>query len=80
MAVWSLLQACALAADKLNAHWVVGGEVDVGLTAVVQGARQAAASAQATRRRAQLLAARLDAAASMIESGSRNAQMQVVLQ
>ena len=72
------MQACTLAAAKLDAHWALGEEVQRGLSAAVTGARQAAEAAQATRRKAQLLAARLDAAALIIESGSKNAQMVVV--
>lgn len=72
------MQACTLAAAKLDAHWALAGEVQRGLCAAVTGARQAAEAAQATRRKAQLLAARLDAAALIIESGSKNAQMVVV--
>jgi hypothetical protein len=67
-----------LAAAKLDAHWAFGGEVQQGLTAAVAEARQAADAAQATRQKAQLLAGRLDAAAMMIQSGSKSAQMKVV--
>lgn len=72
------MQACTLAAAKLDAHWELGGEVQQGVTAAVTGARQAADAAQATRQKAQLLAGRLDAAAMIIESGSKSAQMKVV--
>lgn len=72
------LQACVLAAARLNAHWELSGEVQQGLSSAVAGAKQAAEAAQATRRRAQLLAGRLDAAAMIIESGSKSAQMKVV--
>lgn len=67
-----------LATAKLDAHWKLSGEVHESITAAVGTAQQAAAVAQATRRRAQLLAARLDAAAMIIENGSRSAQIQLV--
>lgn len=72
------MQACTLAAARLDGHWALGGEVQQGLFAAVTGARQAAQAAQATRRKAQLLAARLDAVALIIDSGSKSAQMKVV--
>jgi uncharacterized protein YqfA (UPF0365 family) len=72
------LQACTLAAAKLDAHWALGGEVQQSLAAAVTAARQAADTAQASRQKAQLLAGRLDAAAMIIDSGSKSAQMKVV--
>jgi hypothetical protein len=77
-AYFPALQACALAAARLDAHWELKGDVQQGLTDAVTVARAAATSSQATRTRAQLLASRLDAAAMIIESGSKSAQMKVV--
>jgi hypothetical protein len=74
----SPLQACTLAAARLDAHWRPGGEVQEGLRGAAAGARQAADAAQLTRRQAQLLSGRLDAAAMIIESGSKSAQMKLV--
>lgn len=78
VAVCCVIQACALASARLDGHWALGGEVQKGLSAAITGAREAAQAAQATRRKAQLLAARLDAAALIIDSGSKSAQMKVV--
>ena len=70
-------EACALAQAKLDGHWARGGEVQRSLHAAAEAGAAATASAQAARRRAQLLAARLDAAAMLVEAGSKSAQMSV---
>jgi hypothetical protein len=72
------MQACNLAQAKLQGHWAAKGEVQQGLAAAVAGAAKAAADAQAARQHAQLLAARLDAAAALVDDGSRSAQIKLV--
>ncbi|WIA40328.1 hypothetical protein OEZ86_013695 [Tetradesmus obliquus] len=71
-------EACALAQAKLQGHWAAKGEVQQGLAAATAGAAKAAADAQAARQHAQLLAARLDAAAALVDDGSRSAQIKLV--
>lgn len=73
-----LLQAGVLAQGKLEAHWALQGEVQQGLTAAATGAAYAAQTAQAARQQAQLLAARLDAAAALVDDGTRSAQIKLV--
>jgi hypothetical protein len=72
------VQACTIAQSKLAAHWAPGGEVQTALAGAVAGARQAAAAAQGTRRAEQQLAARLNAAAVLIQGSSNTGQMRVV--
>eukprot|EP00878_Enallax_costatus_P038352 GHUV01043562.1.p1 GENE.GHUV01043562.1~~GHUV01043562.1.p1 ORF type:complete len:135 (+),score=55.89 GHUV01043562.1:345-749(+) len=75
---WTRLQAAALAQSKLEGHWALGGEVQQGLTAACDGAARAAQLAQAARQAAQFVAARLDAAAALVDDGSRSAQIKLV--
>eukprot|EP00879_Flechtneria_rotunda_P032224 GHRR01035394.1.p1 GENE.GHRR01035394.1~~GHRR01035394.1.p1 ORF type:complete len:565 (+),score=197.10 GHRR01035394.1:701-2395(+) len=70
-------EAGKLALAKLTGHWDSAGEVQQNLTGALSGATQASARAQAARQRAQVLAARLDAAAMLVQS-SRSAQMKLV--
>jgi hypothetical protein len=72
------MQACNLAQGKLQGHWAAKGVVQQGLALAVAGAAKAAADAQAARQHAQLLAARLDAAAALVDDGSRSAQIKLV--
>ncbi len=67
-----------LAQAKLDGHWADKGKVQDGLAAAVAGAMKASARAQTARERAQVLAARLDAAAALVEDGSRSAQIRLV--
>lgn len=71
-------QACTISQSKLAAHWAPDGQVQKELAAAVAGAMQAAASAQATRRKAQQLAARLNAAAMLIEDGGKTGRISLV--
>lgn len=78
MTCFLLLQAAALAQGKLEAHWALQGEVQQGLAAAVDGAARAAQASQAARQAAQLVAGRLDAAAALIDDGSRSAQIKLI--
>jgi hypothetical protein len=72
-----LWQAGQLAQAKLQGHWEMSGDVQQGLRAASNGAEKAAAAAQAARQRAQLLSGRLDAAAILVDDGSRVGNMQL---
>lgn len=67
-----------LAQGKLEGHWAAKGEVQQGLAAAVAGALKSAAAAQDARHHAQVIAARLDAAAALVTDGSRSAQIKLV--
>eukprot|EP00775_Hariotina_reticulata_P012192 gene12192-12329_t len=70
-------EAGQLAQVKLQGHWEMSGGVQQGLQTACTGAEQAAAAAQAARRRAQLLSGRLDAAATLVDNGSRIGNIQL---
>jgi hypothetical protein len=75
----TLPQACDVACGVLAAHWQPDGEAQRQLAAAVGGAQQAAGAAQSARRAAQLLGARLNAAAVLVQESAKVApQISVV--